>query len=149
MSPSKKNHWPRDYVGHPRPQVHCIECSKYEVIVWNRSVEMVLRERSLCYSCNFWHEKMLSPGRSLVVDGCRYGIGSEGKSDNAHRGFGGQEFLVKFFEGVPFDILTTNLWHNGEVPDHYRDRLPDTAEFGTRVDIEVHKCAKLLKEQKP
>lgn len=146
--PSKKNNWPQDYVDHPRPQVTCCECGKVERMQWNRTVEMQLRTRRLCYDCNFWEEKLALPGRAVVVAGCRYGIGSESPSDKAHRGFGGQAFLIKFFQGVPFDVFTTNLWHNGEIPKHYQDRMPNTATFGSQEDIAVHQCAKLLKEQK-
>lgn len=25
---------------------------------------------------------------------------------------------------------TTNLWHQGKIPEHYRGRLPDNAKWG-------------------
>ena len=48
-------------------------------------------------------------------------------SDSPFRGYGGKGIKIKLHTGEI--IVTNNLWHNGEVPKEFRDRLPDNAEF--------------------
>jgi len=44
------------------------------------------------------------------------------------KGYGGRKFIIEFFDERP-TITTHNLWHQGEIPPHFRDRLQDEANF--------------------
>lgn len=59
------------------------------------------------------------------VGGKHYQIAPEKQS--GMRGFGGAKFLIRFFDGR--SVETTNLWSQGTIPEHFRSRLPDNAEF--------------------
>ena len=106
----------------------CRECGKpFDALSCGDGPRMV--EQQLCFTCLFWTdhlEKGDKDGRRVIVYGHHYKIGSEAPSYN--RGFGGQKFTIRFLvDGET--IVTTNLWHQGAIPAHFRDRLPDNAEF--------------------
>ncbi len=62
-------------------------------------------------------------GLSVVAGGQHYRIGPEG--ERGLRGFGGAPWLVRFFDGR--EVRTSNLWHQGEIPQEWRHLLPDNA----------------------
>lgn len=72
----------------------------------------------------FWqriYDRRSDP-RTVIADGHAYWIGGLGDSP---KGFGGRKWLIRFHSGrVAF---TDSLWHQGDVPPEWRDRLPDTA----------------------
>jgi hypothetical protein len=41
------------------------------------------------------------------------------------RGYGGAKWRVQFLDGR--EVETSNLWHQGTVPEQYRRYLPDNA----------------------
>jgi hypothetical protein len=61
------------------------------------------------------------------VGGKHYAIGPERRGDKQLCGFGGAKFIIQFFDGRR--VETMNLWHQGVIPEHFRIRLPDNAEF--------------------
>lgn len=93
----------------------------------------MLRERKLCFDCNhFWQlfEKRDDP--SVVrARGHHYMIGAK---NDPFPGFGGQRFVIKFFDGRV--VETKNLWHQGDIPERWRERMPDNAEFVNDPDME-------------
>lgn len=73
--------------------------------------------------------------RYVVVDHVVYF--DQGHIDSFMRGFGGREFLIKYYDGR--EVTTTNLWHVGNLPEELFETLPDTAVFlkterDTRID---------------
>lgn len=64
--------------------------------------------------------------KRVIVNHNAYYIGDE-SSKSLFRGYGGRKFHIKFFDGR--EVVTTNLWHNGEVPEEYYSRIPDNAIF--------------------
>ncbi|MFD9950543.1 hypothetical protein ACFWYW_57555 [Nonomuraea sp. NPDC059023] len=66
------------------------------------------------------------PAKRVVVDGEHYLICEE-TGQLRFRGFGGSRFHIEFFDGRR--ATTTNLMHQGTVPDRYRDLYPDNARF--------------------
>jgi hypothetical protein len=63
------------------------------------------------------------------VNGTAYFVGEESK-DGKHgwgSGFGGSEFHIHPFKGD--DIVSHNLWCQGDVPSNFKDLLPDNATF--------------------
>lgn len=76
-----------------------------------------------CFLCDFWVRKIQS-GKGVRIAGHHYQIGVEG---SAFPGFSGRRFVILFRDGTK--IVTTNLWHQGEIPERFRGELPDNAEF--------------------
>lgn len=87
--------------------------------------------RDLCFDCAFWHEKrvLAESGAALCVriSGTHYIVGKE-DAPRGCKGFDGREFVIKMHDGRR--IVTTNLWHQGRIPDRFRDLLPNNAEWG-------------------
>jgi hypothetical protein len=86
-------------------------------------------ENGLCLSCSIWTriKKAYDRGRKVVIDGRVYHVSNE--NDPSHfRGFGGRKFKIEMIETGRI-IDTTNLWHNGTIPDRFRKGMPDNAKF--------------------
>ena len=106
----------------------CQECGKREDGSWADDMAKVLEAKQLCFNCNFWAEKVGIKDRPRVarIDGHHYQIGTDA-GDTAFRGFGGRKFVILFNDGRR--MQTSNLWHQGEIPERFRERLPDNAKF--------------------
>jgi hypothetical protein len=93
-----------------------------------------LKESGLCVLCDRWVAFSLATEHPNVVraNGHHYVIEADG-SDNLFgmRGFGGEEFTIRFHDGRV--VKTTNLWAQGVIPERFRERLPDNAEFVGRI----------------
>jgi hypothetical protein len=68
------------------------------------------------------------------VRGYLYRIRPELPVDRRHpieptggRGFGGAEWKVRFHDGRT--VVTRDLWSEGQIPEEYREALPDNAVF--------------------
>jgi hypothetical protein len=103
-----------------RPSTRCRECQE---------AMDNLKESGLCVLCERWVAFSLAKHPSFVrANGRHYIIGDEeGNLVFGMRGFGGERFIVKFHDGRI--VKTTNLWAQGVIPERFRDRLPDNAEF--------------------
>lgn len=86
----------------------------------------VMEQKKLCFHCDFWDEKLSMKDEPNVVrvQGHHYLIGPEG---SPFPGFCGRTFAIKFFDGRT--VKTSNLWHQGEIPERFKEQLPDNAEF--------------------
>jgi len=64
-----------------------------------------------------------------------YCDGGEVKNPDQHPflGCAGRRFWIRFFDGRT--ITTNNLWCQGEIPEEFREELPDNAEFYTPEHI--------------
>lgn len=73
----------------------------------------------------FWQEKLdfdkENPHKGCVIDNHHYIIDDEDSKATYFRGFGGAKFRIKFNDGQI--ITTTNLWHQGEIPENWRDKF--------------------------
>lgn len=83
-----------------------------------------------CHECHFWLKKVhfndQQKARQVIVNGVHHMLGEETGS-GPFRGFGGAEFTVCFNDGR--SVVSTNLWHQGVIPEHFRKLLPDNAYF--------------------
>jgi hypothetical protein len=106
----------------------CRECGGLVSTSYNNRDQLI--ERNLCYGCDLWTDRVQlvkeDPTR-IIVGGQMYSIGSE-DPNNVCRGYGGRQFIFTLHTGQV--IKSTNTWFGGEVPAHFRDRLPDNAKFG-------------------
>ena len=84
---------------------------------------------SECFTKHYWLERVKNKDskRQVVAKGVVYQISDE-NDISSFRGFDGAKLVIHFFDGRK--VFTSNLWHNGTVPDEFRDQLPDNAEFG-------------------
>lgn len=106
----------------------CSMCGKPQGHKMAAPTQAKMDELKLCFTCLFWHEKLATKDHPRVarVNGTQYVIGEE-NAPRAFRGHGGARFDIRFHDGR--HVVTTNLWCNGDIPAHFRDQLPDNAEF--------------------
>lgn len=110
------------------PPLVCTVCSRRELADYCVDVQKALLKRKLCFTCNFWFERVERQridSAAFIAGGKAYAIGMADPT-NPFRGFGGASFFVTFFD-TREDIVTSNLWCQGDVPPCWRSQLPDTA----------------------
>ena len=103
----------------------CNSCGEedYSTSYSQCTTKSIMDEKGFCFKCSFWEDKVIhSPSNRAIIDGHHY-VASSGNGG----GMGGRKFKIKFNDGR--EIETTNLWSQGDIPKHFRDRLPDDAEF--------------------
>ena len=85
-------------------------------------------KNGICVTCNFWLDILPIKDKLYIVrvEGVHYTMGSENKTVSI-RGFGGRKWVIKFNDGR--EVISTNLWDQGRIPEHFRERLPDNAVF--------------------
>jgi|SRR5882757_7609567 len=110
-----------------------------------------------CFTCAFWYQMLETAndgtlivettrvpydGSAKGLDLCRYQFNPKEpivkNSRGQFLGFGGSIFNIKFFatESSPERFVkTNNLWHQGTVPDHLRDRFKVNAVFVDSFDL--------------
>lgn len=60
--------------------------------------------------------------RSVIANGSAYWVGSAG---DYPKGFGGQRWRITWLDGR--SVVIDSLWHEGPIPEEWRERLPDNA----------------------
>ena len=80
-----------------------------------------------CWRDHFWQEIIAEKDEHIIIDNNCYAIGDENVGKWEMRGFDGRKFTIKLSDGTI--ITTTNLWHQGTVPEKFRASLPNNAEF--------------------
>ena len=125
----------------------CSECGVHEAgAVINGGVYLYTfqpaLDQGLCFHCHFWIKQMETrPERAVIVNGVHYRMGEEPSDPRSYRGmlgFGGAEWKIQFKDGrEPALVVSHNLWHQGHIPDRFKDRLPDNAEFIPKPELET------------
>ena len=105
--------------------MNCVICNK-ELEESSYSHKVICNDK--CFYIDFWNDKVkIKDNKNTVrIDGKHYHIGNE-NSRSSFRGFGGDKCIIKFFDGR--EVVTTNLWHNGTIPESHKELLPDNAKF--------------------
>lgn len=96
----------------------------------------MMKKMGFCFNCAFWQEKVDNKRRFTIIDGSSYVLGNS-SSDAKYRGMAGRTFTVRHFRSGTVKSYN-DVWHQGTVPDHFRDELPDNAEFANgakKVDM--------------
>lgn len=103
----------------------CRECGQPGDAHDYMSEERLLAEK-LCFKCNHWVGllEVADKPTTVRVNGQHYQIGP---ANARFPGFAGRKFNIVFDDGRK--EATNNLWHQGEIPAHFRARMPDNAEF--------------------
>lgn len=104
-----------------------------------------MRKHHVCFTCAVWMDKIQNPSVGQeIINGHYYIVHPFARRPhNIVLGFGGHEFYIRRFDGTL--IKSNNVWHQGEIPEHFRRELPDTADFLTLIDFQnlkndPHKC---------
>lgn len=106
------------------PPYNCVVCGKEETAHYFDNKSMV--ENKLCFTCQFWTEYVAKEKNSIRIDGNHYMVGSA-TTPHRYNGFGGRKFRIRKNDGTV--IETCDLWSQGPISEHFRDKLPDNAEF--------------------
>jgi len=119
-----------EWGGRTFETIVCKVCGETERLTYGTHNERLKSER-LCFTCEFWLRYVWNDPtepRALVINGGHFMIGDEERRHPGEmRGFAGRKFLIEKFTGE--QIVTTNLWYQGKIPQHFRERLPDNARF--------------------
>lgn len=95
-------------------------------------VESRLIYSGTCFSCYFWNEQYeldsnkRGPHKFAVIDGTHYSILPD-DPDGYFKGHGGKKFKIRFFDGT--EVITHNLWCQGDIPPIWKDKFPNNATF--------------------
>lgn len=108
----------------PESERHtCPACGK-----WVRNAH----REALCFYCQYW-EDQIAEGNNIVVNGVHYRVDFErpwrSNVPSSSLGMGGSAYTIQMADGRK--IRTNNLWYQGRIPELFRNRLPDNAEFVT------------------
>lgn len=119
----------------------CLKPSEPEKYIKYRIREL-MEEKQLCFNCAFWMMKWEQDTQErpqhtvVIINGMHYVVHPEFTTNGFMKGFGGAHFKIKFHNGT--EVETTNLWCQGEIPDHLKHLFPDNAEFIKQPDL-THK----------
>lgn len=112
----------------------CVECQQTIRAITERTFDPrrgIVEQ--ICFSCDHWSRLLACTDASHLVivstDGTmrHFVDGGPSRSPSSTRGFAGRKFRFRLADGTT--IETTNLWGQGIVPDHFRERfLPRLAE---------------------
>ena len=94
-----------------------------------------LYENRLCFHCDFWYEKLEwkenNDPNQVIVDGVHNYAYDMTEDRGQFLGYGGSVFHIRWFDGR--EKKSNNMWCQGSIPDRFKDRLPDNAEFVSHV----------------
>ena len=113
----------------------CSYCGEHDELRWVEHVRQELIARQACHGCGFWlsHAERNEAGdadRYVLTSGYEhYMIGLE--DGGMFRGFGGHRFAVYWIDDNRETTFTSNLWSQGVVPEHLRDRFTVNAELAS------------------
>lgn len=111
----------------------CVECGDPALASWRwDSRRPQMEPQGVCATCYFWREKVAEHGPNVaIIGGERFTIAPDmPKNYQGFVGHGGAEFHIQFHDGRR--VVSRNLWAQGRVPDHFRERLPNNAVFARR-----------------
>ena len=106
-----------------------------------------------CFVQYFWDEKVKAFNKKTevnspipaIINGTHYMVHPDVPGKTPFRGFGGREFKIRFNDGK--EIVTHNLWCQGDIPESHRDKLPDNAVFlQSDEDIKLSSLYKRIKD---
>lgn len=111
------------------PEEPCRCCGNVFSASYSEPTKAQLLSKNVCFGCNFWQEyvEQKNDFRIARIEGSHYCIVPDDNSPHGFKGHGGSEFRIRFHDGR--EVVTRNLWHQGTIPPHFRDELPDNATF--------------------
>ena len=118
----------------PPERVTCTVCGDEDTLTFSGKIGARMRERSECFQCAFWlmlaEQDKTEPENVAIIGGCHYIIAPDRTDSRASlAGMGGARCRIVFDDGR--DRITHNLWHQGSIPERFRELFPDNATWGT------------------
>ena len=109
---------------------NCKECGSILRTNFLEPYKSKITRENICFSCFHWIdiENTLSDERRFIIKGNSYWKEPDKDKNDFFVGFGGHEFKIRRF-GSEEIIISRNLWHQGVVPEHFKERIKDNAEF--------------------
>lgn len=111
---------------------NCRICGGPEQAHYCEPTKTEMTKGQLCFMCHFWQEKIgwreENRPDCFVIEGHHYKVNPDAPKGAFGVGFGGSKFHIKPNDGRS-EIVTKNLWHQGDVPERFRDVLTDNAIF--------------------
>lgn len=107
----------------------CCKCGSPICSTYGNKKDLI--DNQMCFRCNFWRERIAqhqNNPKSIIVKKSAYMICQDPGGPSAFKGFGGNKFKIQKL-GSDEVIECCNLWHQGQVPDDFREQLPDNAVF--------------------
>jgi hypothetical protein len=109
---------------------NCQICGEIENLTYTEERQRQLAHHRICFSCNFWVERFwfhLTDPQSVICNREAY-MARDTPLERRFRGYGGRKFTFYMLDGRT--IVSTDVWHQGEVPEHFSHLLPDNAIMG-------------------
>lgn len=118
----------------PSDRPSCAECERaVNIDGYSGAVAERMAAEDVCFSCAFWRNLLDAarerPEDVVRIDGRHYTIEPDvpdARDAGVLAGFGGERFWIVIGDR---HVITCNLWAQGEIPQHFRERLPDNARF--------------------
>lgn len=110
------------------------------VVGTNYTGNLGMVKNNLCFSCQFWTERLptLSNPNVFIIRGEFYSdAGNRPDSPRSALGHGGRRFRIQLLAPPNTIIETNNLWHGGEIPDRFREQFSDNAVFLPVPEYEI------------
>lgn len=115
------------------PAEPCRECGQIFCTTFSEPMKSEMLAANICSNCHFWREYVEKRDDPHIarIKGLHYWANPPtGQKDTRFNGFAGQNFHIRFHDGR--EIETNDLWHQGDIPLIFRNRLPDNADFVDR-----------------
>lgn len=107
----------------------CVVCGAHETGEWIEERKQYLEKKGLCFGCGHWnelYERYRGKHPAIIVKGIHYIVyPDKPKGYGGFLGFGGQRFHFRMNDGR--EIVTHNLWCQGDIPKIWQSKLPDNA----------------------
>jgi len=117
------------YAQHLKEDAYLCPCGKWDAPSnWSKNSLV----DGMCFNCSFWEKLIRDAGdNSIRVGGTHYMVKWDApmkpRGYQGSQGFAGSLFRIKHEDGRY--VETNDLWFQGNIPERFRERLPDNAEF--------------------
>lgn len=109
-------------LGEKVPAEPCKMCGQFFATHYSDNERMI--ELNICFGCNHWDLLAERKDRIIANHTCYSNPGRRNPNEG-FLGFGGAEWKIRMDDGTL--VETNNLWHNGEIPKRFWERMPDNA----------------------
>ena len=124
--------------------MHCMDPEEF----MKGNIRTIMEEKGWCFSCSAWQElynnKKDDP-RWLRIEGESWVAGPVASGFNRNMNFvgcGGREMTAIKNDGTV--IRSNNWWHQGNVPECFKELMPDNARWSKRDEDKGQKFCNVL-----
>lgn len=105
----------------------CKDCGErnYSTSFRDCPEKRLIDSEGICFTCAFWRVRA-AERHETVIDGRLYTVGNRPEGGRFN-GMAGRRFDIEYFDGRK--VTTYDLWSGAEIPERYREAIPNTARF--------------------